>query len=88
MLRHSNLAYTIPDPAQLDLKKKNKKRNICFTAPPRPSIPSRPLPSTSCTFGSMLTRYLKAVNQSEHFPSWAQAMRVGSELRTQVQCEG
>lgn len=59
-------------PLPFEKEEENKNKNICFTALPRLSPPlSLPLaPSTSCTFGNMLTGYLKAVNCSENFTYW------------------
>lgn len=54
----------------------SEQKNVCFTAVPSYGVDScspPPLPlasSTSCTFGNMLTGYLKAVNCSESFTYW------------------
>jgi hypothetical protein len=52
-------------------EEKERKQYLFYSSTMiQPSLPSSPASSTSCTFGNMLTGYLKAVNCSENFTYW------------------
>lgn len=68
------LSYDIPRPfstAIWKIRREQEQKYLFYSSTKSQPSPSLPLASsTSCTFGNMLTGYLKAVNCSENFTYW------------------